>query len=381
MRILYIAHKPPVPNVDGGTFAMRQFADVLTDENKADAYILSTHKHPFTSESKNYFNSKFEHFENEFIHTEIKLIPFLLSLLIGRSYILQRFRTKGLASFLTKNKYDLIICDSLFSLYALDQSKQYGSAKIWLRSHNVEFLNWISLSKQQSFVKKWLYMVQAKQLKKAELQLISKTQLNLCISQEELQIFKKLLPQSKTTLFPIHIAQNSSLEVVNRACYFIGSNNWGPNIDTVNYLLECWQDENFQKHEITIAGGFNENYSPEKVPNGVKLIGRVENVEEFMVKHGILVAPSFSGSGIKVKILEALGAGVPVITTDFGAQGIEKEAGLIMVKNKEELLKAIERLKSDDVYFRQISEQGKNYIQEKHSFAAVKRILNEAFGN
>jgi len=380
MRILYIAHKPPVPNVDGGTFAMKQFADVLTDEHTVDAFILSTHKHPFTSQSEAYFNSRFKKFENEFIKTEIRILPFLLSLITGTSYILQRFKSEKLNDFLSTSTYDLIVCDSLFSLYAFDETRRSNPPEIWLRSHNVEFLNWTTLSRQQSFLKKWLYKIQAKQLKRAELKLIQKTQLNLCISGEDLQIFNQLLPNSKATLLPIHIDQNLSLEVKNRSCYFIGSSNWGPNIDTVDYLLDCWQDKSFQKHEITIAGGFDKTHFSDQTPTSVKLIGRVESIEEFMLNHGILVAPSFSGSGIKVKILEALGAGVPVITTALGAQGIEKEAGLILIENKSELLHAVEQLKTDEVYFKRISELGRSYIQKKHSFAVVKGILNEAIG-
>lgn len=380
MKILYVCHKPPVPNADGGTFAMRQFADALTATAECDAFVLATHKHPFTAETKTYLDDTFQTHAFDFIHTEIKPIPLLFSLLSGKSYILKRFQSAKLTTFLSECSYDLIVCDSLFSLFAVRKTSINPSTRIWLRSHNVEFRNWITVAKQQSALKKWLYTIQAKQLKREELQLVKSVELNLCISVEDERIFHQLLPDSKTKLVPIHVNSNSNLIVKNRECYFIGSNNWGPNIDSVNYLLNCWRQDSFKSHILTIAGGFNENYASDQIPESVRLIGRVENLEEFMSEQGILVAPSFSGSGIKVKILEALGAGIPVVTTDFGAQGISKEAGLILVTTEKEILEAIQKLKADETYFQQISNLGKSYIQKYHSFASVKGIIEKALG-
>jgi glycosyltransferase involved in cell wall biosynthesis len=380
MRILYVCHKPPVPNVDGGTFAMRQFADVLSETTACDAFVLATHKHPFTPETKEYLTARFNTHDFEFIHTEIKPVPMLNSLLSGKSYILKRFQSGKLTAFLAENRYDLIICDSLFSLYAVKKSNPGASTRLWLRSHNVEFRNWITLSKQQSFLKKWLYLLQAKQLKREELKLVKSVQLNLCISTEDERIFHELLPGSKTKLLPIHVKSNPGFIIRNRECYFLGSHYWGPNIDSVNYLLKCWSQDSFKAHTLTIAGGFNEMYSSDQIPESVRLISRVDDLEEFLSKQGILVAPSFSGSGIKVKILEALGVGIPVITTEFGAQGITDEAGLIMVTNETQILEAIQRLKTDESYFQQISNLGKSYIQKYHSFAVVKGIIKETLG-
>lgn len=380
MTVLYVAHKPPVPTIDGGTFAMKQFADALTSEVSADAFILATHKHPFTNETQEYLEQKFQSYAYEYIHTEVKPLSFLWSLLSGSSYILKRFKSQELKKLLLKKEYDLVVCDSLFSLYAVLEANPGIRSKLWLRSHNVEFMNWTTLSGQQGFPKRILYRVQAKQLKKKELELVQKADLNFCISNEDEKLFRALLPNAKTTLLPIHVETNPIQVTEHPQCFFIGSPNWGPNIDTVNYLLECWKKPAFRHHQLTIAGGFDKLYSQDRIPDSVKLIGRVENVAAFMAENGILVAPSFSGSGIKVKVLEALGNGIPVITTVSGAQGISEDSGLLLIANENELLNEIERLKSDRNYLESVSSQGKTYIQKKHSFAVVKAILKDAFG-
>jgi glycosyltransferase involved in cell wall biosynthesis len=50
--------------------------------------------------------------------------------------------------------------------------------------------------------------------------------------------------------------------------------------------------------------------------------GEVEDAKEFMQSYGIMVAPLFSGSGIRIKILEAMALGIPVVTTSRGIEGI-----------------------------------------------------------
>lgn len=380
MKILYAAHKPPVPNKDGGTFAMRQFADVLSETASIDAFIISTQKHPYSRETEDYLRLRFDHFEFEEIDTRTKILPFLLSLFLRRSYILERFQSEKLRTFIHIGNYDLIICDSLSSLFAVNKALDKKPMRLWLRSHNVEFAIWQSVAKQKGFFSKSLYNLQATILRKKETELIRKTELNLCISLDDLNTFQKLVPDTKHTLLPIHVSINPSIQSKEKDCYFIGSDNWEPNIETVDYLIACWKKPEFASHSLRIAGGFDRRYSPDSQSENIEIVGRVESAEEFALKNGILVAPAFSGSGIRVKLLEALALGVPCITTKIGAQGISDEAGLIVVNDEKELLKAITKLKSDNEYFSTISNQGKSYIQKKHSFAAIKQIIVDALG-
>src|SRR5207245_11375214 len=60
---------------------------------------------------------------------------------------------------------------------------------------------------------------------------------------------------------------------------------------------------------------------------GVELHGNVADVRPFLAECGVMVVPLRIGGGSRLKILEALASGVPVVSTRVGAEGLCLEAG------------------------------------------------------
>ncbi len=59
----------------------------------------------------------------------------------------------------------------------------------------------------------------------------------------------------------------------------------------------------------------------------IELAGFVEDVQEPLARYSLFVCPILSGSGVRVKLLEAFAAGIPVISTRLGAEGLASEDG------------------------------------------------------
>jgi glycosyltransferase involved in cell wall biosynthesis len=72
----------------------------------------------------------------------------------------------------------------------------------------------------------------------------------------------------------------------------------------------------------------------------VDVLGEVSSAAGFMRSLSVLLYPVERGSGMKVKVLEALASGVPVVTTPAGAEGIEATAGLVMAEDDATLTRA-----------------------------------------
>ena len=88
--------------------------------------------------------------------------------------------------------------------------------------------------------------------------------------------------------------------------------------------------------------------SPASHPgSGVEIVGEVPSAAEFLRGLSLLLYPVRRGSGMKVKVLESLAAGVPVVTTRFGAEGIEPGAGVIVAEDDEALVAAAVALLED----------------------------------
>ena len=59
-------------------------------------------------------------------------------------------------------------------------------------------------------------------------------------------------------------------------------------------------------------------------PANLEMLGYVEDIREPLAKYAVFVCPILSGSGVRVKLLEAFAAGIPVVSTTVGAEGLAK---------------------------------------------------------
>ncbi len=65
------------------------------------------------------------------------------------------------------------------------------------------------------------------------------------------------------------------------------------------------------------------------LPDNIELRGFVEDVREPLGRYAVFVCPILSGSGMRVKLLEAFAAGIPVVSTPLGAEGLAAKDGEI----------------------------------------------------
>lgn len=122
---------------------------------------------------------------------------------------------------------------------------------------------------------------------------------------------------------------------------YIGSFKHPPNRNAVIYFIKKIApilENNKIDFRYFLAGDIDTEelnliISRSKLKNISKIVtlGQVNDVQEFYEKIDILIAPIFSGSGSRIKILEALSFGVPVITSKIGAEGIELNTNFLKI--------------------------------------------------
>jgi glycosyltransferase involved in cell wall biosynthesis len=83
------------------------------------------------------------------------------------------------------------------------------------------------------------------------------------------------------------------------------------------------------------------------LPAGVEWRGRVPAATDFLRELGVLLYPLTRGSGTKVKVLEALALGIPVVTTPEGGQGVAPSAGMTVETDDERIADATVALLDD----------------------------------
>jgi glycosyltransferase involved in cell wall biosynthesis len=133
---------------------------------------------------------------------------------------------------------------------------------------------------------------------------------------------------------------------------YIGSFNHPPNKTAISYFINKIApqlEKNRIMYKYFIAGDNNQedikaiiSHSDLKNEKNIINLGKVKEVKDFYRNIDILIAPIFSGSGTRIKIIEALSFGVPVITTTIGAEGININNQYLSITNsKNEFIKEV----------------------------------------
>jgi glycosyltransferase involved in cell wall biosynthesis len=253
--------------------------------------------------------------------------------------------------------------------------------KILYRSHNIEHKIWEGLAKnQRNPLKKWYLQQLTKSLKREEYAIWDEVDTILSISKED-KAFIQQKTQSKVNYLPSSIPiQNKQIHWnTNRLC-FIGAFDWEPNLEAIKWFLKDVfpiVKQNFPTIEFHIAGRKCERIPEEWRQDRVNIHGFVEDPLAFMAENGLFVACLQSGSGIKMKVLEAMSIGAPCVLTTKAAEGLALSAKIPIHEDAMSYALDIIELLQDENKQELRGALGKLYISSEFSTQMVKEILEK----
>jgi glycosyltransferase involved in cell wall biosynthesis len=113
----------------------------------------------------------------------------------------------------------------------------------------------------------------------------------------------------------------------------------------------------------------------------VTVPGFVDDLDECYKRAAVFVAPILVGGGIIVKILDAMAAGTPVVTTTYGNEGINAVPGqdLIVADDPGSFAAAVVRVLSDRQFAEQLGSSGREFVRRRYSTEAAISELEEAY--
>lgn len=359
MKILQLCNKAPFPANDGSSIAITNLALGLADNN-VELYLLSinTKKHfkPDENVSDN-FKTK-THYKSVYKNTNTSAFGAFLNLFSNQSYFVSRFYfaeyENALIDLLKTHTFDIIQLEGVFMASYITTIKKYSSAKITLRSHNIEHQIWDRLlSQEKNILKKKYLSIQNKRLKRFELNAFERCDAIVTITNEDKNNIQKMFPHKKieTCLTGISLIEYKkvSVPVKQNTLFHFAAMDWMPNVEAVNWLLEkVWIHviNEFPDAQLVIAGrGMPENIKHIQSKN-ISVIEHVESSSEFYATYDIMLVPLWSGSGLRIKLVEGLAYGKAIVTTTVGAEGIpyEKNKHLLIADTDIEFAEALKTL-------------------------------------
>jgi glycosyltransferase involved in cell wall biosynthesis len=103
------------------------------------------------------------------------------------------------------------------------------------------------------------------------------------------------------------------------------------------------------------------------------LAGYVNDIKSLIASSTVALAPLWSGGGTRLKILEAMAMGTPVVATSKGAEGLEVEPGthLFVADDPETFAEAVVRLLSEPELRRRLAVSGKDLVSARYDWGSV----------
>lgn len=384
MKILQLCHKPPLPKIDGGCIAMHNITDgLLKNGQDIRVLVVETPKHPVKVDAFPMDYLQNTHFESIFIDTTPHLKDAAKAVLKRKSYQISRFYSKSMESkliqVLQNEQFDIVHLESIYVTPYIPVIRKYSDAKIVIRIHNIEHQIWERLSNNEKWLmKKFIFGVNARQLEKVEKRILNDVDGYMTISQPDYDYFCSTAADKTGTVIPFgldmdnYVVEDEYIPSEQPKLFHIGSMNWSPNMEGIEWFLEDVWPEIHQNHPeltFTIAGhGIPDKLYQRKDPN-VQVAGAVPSANDFMLDHDIMMVPLLSGSGIRIKIVEAMALGKVVVTTSVGAQGLDVENGkhLFIADTPEEFLAVIDKCIATPDICSIIGENARDFISVYHN--------------
>ena len=331
-KVLQVCKKVPFPLKDGESIAVRAIAKSLHElGSQVTLLTLNTSKH-FVEEKSAVEGMPYY----EVIHfvpqdNKITLWGAFSNLLSSEPFHISRFCNakfeKIYAQLLDNEGFDLVIFESITMAYVLEKSKP-SATRIVLRSHNVEHQIWERIAENSGFLKKNYLLLQAKRLKKFELDIWEKVNEIWAISDIDCGNISKMVPRKavKSLAIGLDAGEFEARELSSKqSASFIGNMEWMPNLEGVEWLEKEIYPAALKANiaiPIHVAGRNMPSSWLREKDTGLIYEGEIEDAKAFVLGHNITLVPLFSGSGIRTKILEAMAMGRIVLTTTIGVEGI-----------------------------------------------------------
>jgi glycosyltransferase involved in cell wall biosynthesis len=392
MKILQVCNKIPFPPKDGGALAMHELSESLQRlGHEVKVLAMNTHKQQFaevdwTAEYRRKFSP-----EQVLVDTRIKTLHAIFNLFSDRSYNIERFDSEIFASKLVEvleaNTYEIIQLESLYVAPYLPLIRKYSTAKVVLRAHNIEHQIWERLATggRNPLRKKYLRVL-AERLKAYELKVLNDFDAIAAITANDVLFFRSNGCTRPVIHIPfgIEIKPLSQVKVRRDTLFFIGAMDWLPNQESVKWVLEqLWPAlrEKFPDLSFSIAGRNMPLWLRNLKKPGIEVFPDVPDADVFMGDKAILLAPYFSGGGMRVKFIEAMTQGKVVVTTAMGAEGIEGRDGehFVLAESRAGMLFVVEKCLRNGEFLQYIGANARSLVRDKYDGQRIAEKLTATY--
>lgn len=295
-----------------------------------------------------------------------------------------RHRVKNIA-----DDHDIVLLDHYEGFPYLP--KNYQGLSIY-HAHNAYFKMWeryAELSPQPAL--RLAALMEANRVRKYETAVANAVDMVFAAPNDAEQLICSGVPASKLH-DTYHLGDDSQLELpelqykeTQLRLMYVGFLNWEPNSQGLLWFIEqVWpqllsRNPNLQFDIVGKNPDERLRNAAARYP-GIHLRGYVEDLQTIYKVSRVSVAPLLFGSGMKVKVMDAMARGMPTVTTTVGAEGIAMEPGehLLVADSPEAMTDQIDQLLHDPKLWQRLQKNSRALIRERYTW---KRLFDQMHSN
>ena len=283
--------------------------------------------------------------------------------------VLNRLRANHQESFdeiLKNNEYDYIVISYIFRTGLIENNKYIKKAKLIIDTH--DFITPHFKNDKKFELGKYF---------EEEIRSLSFFDKILVISIEEKYIFEQFLDKEIYLIsHPEELKHKSEKELYD--VVYVASENVH-NVKSAKWFFEKVYPLLSKDIKICVVGKIN-NCIPAILEN-VHKIHYVEDLEEVYSVSKIAICPMLSGTGVKIKVIEALSYGLPIVCNERGVDGLLNKTnnGCLITNEETKFASYIEKLISDNEFYNYHSVLAKDYFLNNHEKNKTYDQLDKIF--
>ncbi|GAA4497504.1 glycosyltransferase family 4 protein [Hymenobacter ginsengisoli] len=349
MHILQVSPRVPFPLHDGGAIGIYNITKGLLDAgHRVTMLAINTPKHHQPADVLAHLGPNFRLVTVD-VDTTLKPLKALRNLLSSKEpYNVERFNSQAvidkLSQLLVEEQFNVVQFEGAFVAPYLAfvrwklRHLRDTPPPLVLRAHNIEYIIWQRLaSGEKNPLKRWYLRHLAERMQRFEQRELPQFDAIAAITPEDMERLRELDCRYPVALIPAAVEMSSfqpdpSQRPRPRTVFMIGSLNWLPNLEGLDWLLrEVWPaiHAELPELELHVAGSTPPGHLTTR-PRGqdnVFIHGFVDSAAAFMRQYDLMLVPLLSGGGMRVKIIEGMALGKCILSTGIGAEGIAVRDG------------------------------------------------------
>jgi polysaccharide biosynthesis protein PslH len=389
VKILVIASRIPLPLDDGGAICSYNIIKYLhLAGHRITVCTLNTRKH---YQPPHVMADICDEILTVDIDTAVHPLKAAQNLLSWKPYIAERFYSPEFAALILQTlktkQFDIVHIDqTMIAWYAETIRRAFPAGEhppIILRAHNIEYVIQERLAKNEPNLLKRLYRLDlARRMKAYERRFFPLFDGIMAITPEEERIMRGLDYAGLVSVVPAGVdlsmfSPDPDVTPRPNTLSYIGGMDWQPNLEATRWFVEIVMPllrEKFPHVEFHVAG--------KRMPDWIRAYNTHPNVftysdvpsaAAFMQSFAISVVPLLSGGGMRLKIVEAMGLGLPIISTHVGAEGIAARHGesILYADTPAEFVHAIGQVLENPALAQQLGENARTLAVERYSWEGI----------